>query len=195
MDLNKIKNCQCNGNGLLHWQITQKDYDELPDEYKNCGIVFFIKNDNINNSGTIVRNGVTYSGSGGSGGGAGDVDWQKIEEFINTSIEEKTTQLSQDLQQFITHNVGLEIDKIEESLSSSMDTVKQNIIEELQSTITSSIENMKSEITEELESYIDEQLANVVCSDDIDWIDSLTEAEYEALTDKKAKTMYIIPAE
>lgn len=86
MSLNKFDNCSCKDgactqNGLLHWQILQEDYDKLPDEYKNCGIVFFVKQTKDSPTGVIIRNNVVYSGGGESE--FKEVDGKEYQVIIN----------------------------------------------------------------------------------------------------------------
>ena len=146
--MNKSK---CGQNGLLHWQITREEYERLDESYKNCGIVFFVKENKDSNTGVIIRNGIQFAGGSG---GSGDVDWEWI-------------------QTFITNEIGKEIDNLKEELNESMDTMKQNIIDELKK-------------------YIDEKLSNVVQSNEIDWLERVTQEEYEALQEKKEEYLYVI---
>lgn len=115
--MNKSK---CGQNGLLHWQITREEYERLDESYKNCGIVFFVKENKDSNTGVIIRNGIQFAGGNGS---SGDVDWEQI-------------------QYLITHTIGQQIDELKEELHNSMETMKNNIIEELKGYIDEQLKNV-----------------------------------------------------
>lgn len=47
-------------NDPLHWEILKKDYENLNPSYKDCGIIYFIKDDENSSTGKIIRNNITY---------------------------------------------------------------------------------------------------------------------------------------
>lgn len=64
--INTFENCNCQGSckqdGLLHWEILKSDYLTLNDDYKDCGIVYFVKEKPDSKTGIIIRNNVVYNG-------------------------------------------------------------------------------------------------------------------------------------
>ena len=186
--------CNCSEKGLLHREILQEEYDDLDQDFKNCGVVFFIKEEEDSTTGKIVRNGVRFTGDGSGGA---DVDWSDIEEFI-------------------THNIGQQITELEEQISEKMEIMKQNIINEVKQDIVNEIKQtvvneVKEDITQELETYIDNNLETkvdqyletkiqelddkYVKSEEVRIIKFLTEEEYNQLETKEPDDMYAIPVE
>ena len=190
--------CNCSEKGLLHREILQEEYDDLDQDFKNCGVVYFIKEEEDSTTGKIVRNGVRFTGDGSGGA---DVDWSDIEEFI-------------------THNIGQQITELEENISSKMDLMKQNIINEIKQSIVDEVKQnivneiketiineVKQEITEGLNTTIQNQVNTCVetkieglddkyvKSEEVRIIKFLTEEEYEQLETKEQDDMYAIPVE
>lgn len=186
--------CNCSEKGLLHREILQEEYDDLDQDFKNCGVVYFIKEEEDSTTGKIVRNGVRFTGDGSGGA---DVDWSDIEEFI-------------------THNIGQQITELEEQISEKMEIMKQNIINEVKQDIVNEIKQtvvneVKEDITQELETYIDNNLETkvdqyletkiqelddkYVKSEEVRIIKFLTEEEYNQLETKEPDDMYAIPVE
>ena len=186
--------CNCSEKGLLHREILQEEYDDLDQDFKNCGVVYFIKEEENSTNGKIVRNGVKFSGDGGAGT---DIDWKDIEDFI-------------------THNIGQQITELEEQISEKMEIMKQNIINEVKQDIVNEIKQtvvneVKEDITQELETYIDNNLETkvdqyletkiqelddkYVKSEEVRIIKFLTEEEYNQLETKEPDDMYAIPVE
>lgn len=95
-------NCECRKDGLLHWQILREDYDKLHPDYKNCGIVFFIKDSLDSDNGIIIRNNVVYTSSGSSGD---QTDWKD----------------------YIDHTVGSAITELEEKINEKMNKLVEQL--------------------------------------------------------------------